>query len=174
MWFLEFQKRGAPHFWLFLTGSVPKAELSAAWYRIVASGDERHLRAGTRIGFIRKPYALAAYAAKYAAKWEQKEVPADYRDVGRFWSRFGGIKVVGQVIARGTVREVAPVVRLVRGLYVASRKRWHLMAGRGRKVLKGFRDNGRFSFIAWGVALPVRHRGIRLRSLAVEVGRYEL
>jgi hypothetical protein len=54
-WVREWQRRGAPHF--HLAGAFPatihdtpiEQRLSLAWYQIVASDDERHLRAGTRI-----------------------------------------------------------------------------------------------------------------------------
>jgi hypothetical protein len=149
MWFLEFQKRGAPHFWLFLTGIIDKDLVSKAWYRIVGSGDERHLRAGTRIGKIRKPYALAAYAAKYAAKWEQKIVPAGYRDVGRFWGRFGGLEVKEEVLVSAPIAKAAGIIRLVKGMYKARRRSY---------TRKRFRDNGQWSFVAWGVAAGLKAR----------------
>lgn len=152
MWFLEFQKRGAPHFHLFVSGKVGKAELSRSWYRIVKSGDVKHLKAGTEVSAIRKPYALAVYAAKYAAKWSQKVVPEGYRDVGRFWGLFGGVKVEEEVIASGKLVDVAKVIRLVRRAYVASRRSY-----REWQVRK-FRDGGCRGFTAWGVAPGIRRR----------------
>lgn len=94
LWFLEFQKRGAPHIHLLLDAPMPQTEMerrllfgevSQAWYRIVKSGDELHLRAGTRVERIRKPDGAARYCLKYAYKTEQKCVPEQYRNVGRFW-----------------------------------------------------------------------------------------
>jgi len=94
LWFLEFQKRGAPHVHILIDSalSTDKAERVAVynkvaqrWYGIVGSGDEHHLRAGTRVERIRKPDGAARYALKYAYKCEQKIVPARYRNVGRFW-----------------------------------------------------------------------------------------
>jgi len=85
-WFLEFQERGAPHFHLFTTFSVPRETVSRWWYDIVGSEDERHLRAGTRIEALTSGREGAiAYAVKYATKSEQKEVPQQYSNVGRFW-----------------------------------------------------------------------------------------
>jgi hypothetical protein len=55
------------------------------WYKIVNSGDEKHLLAGTRVERIRKPDGAARYCLKYAYKCEQKAVPEQYRNVGRFW-----------------------------------------------------------------------------------------
>jgi len=159
MWFLEFQERGAPHFWLFLTGQIPKGKLSKAWYRIVGSGDIKHLKAGTRISAIRKPYALAAYAAKYAAKWDQKCVPEGYTEVGRFWGCFGGMKVEEVVISEGSISVVASVIRVIRRLYVSKRKRWKLKDGARRRK---FKDYGKYSFVAWGCAKAVRDRQLEL------------
>lgn len=89
-WFLEFQSRGAPHFHIFLTDQLPKEWVALTWYYIVDSEDERHLRAGTRIETIRAGKSgIMAYASKYAAKHEQKEVPPDYERVGRFWGVTG-------------------------------------------------------------------------------------
>ncbi|MEN6535739.1 MAG: hypothetical protein ABFD89_18895 [Bryobacteraceae bacterium] len=85
-WFLEFQARGAPHFHLFTTFSIDKGVVARWWYEIVGSDDERHLRAGTRIERLRSGKdGVVAYANKYAAKSEQKEVPPEYTSVGRFW-----------------------------------------------------------------------------------------
>ena len=96
LWFLEFQRRGAPHVHLLIRGlRVHKATqrwVSDAWYRICATGDERHLRAGTRLERIRKPMGARNYAVKYAFKMKQKVVPPGYRNVGRFWGCSKGVK----------------------------------------------------------------------------------
>jgi hypothetical protein len=143
-WFMEFQERGAPHFHAFLTGEVPKEEVAAAWYQIVGSGDERHLRAGTRIEALRELHAAGAYAAKYLKKQEQKEVPEGFSDVGRFWGLFGGLSVevvaevnsqervdtsTGEVVSGGAVQ----AARVMRGLVNARRR----AAGRPK-----FKDSG--------------------------------
>lgn len=107
VWFEEFQKRGAPHFHIFL-GNFPSCGVSGvakAWYRIVGSGDEKHLNwhLGKLSGrpcleWMRKPHAASAYATKYATKMEQKIVPAEYANVGRFWGYFGGLRPVWRYI----------------------------------------------------------------------------
>lgn len=85
-WFLEFQSRGAPHFHIFTTFNVPRETVARWWYEIVQSDDDRHLRAGTRIERLSAGRdGAVAYANKYAAKSEQKEVPPEYVNVGRFW-----------------------------------------------------------------------------------------
>jgi hypothetical protein len=151
-WFMEFQARGAPHFHVFLTGEVPKEEVAAAWYRIVDSGDERHLRAGTRIEALRELHGAGAYAAKYLKKQEQKEVPEGFSDVGRFWGLFGGLSVqpvaevnsleridteTGEIVSGGAVQAARVMRRLVN-----VRRR---AAGRRR-----FRDSGRQGFTGYG------------------------
>jgi len=89
-WFFEFQGRGAVHFHLFLTHRTPKEWIASAWYEVVGSEDKRHLQAGTRIESIFSgKHGMCAYAAKYAAKQMQKEVPESFGWVGRFWGVCG-------------------------------------------------------------------------------------
>lgn len=89
-WFLEFQARGAPHFHFFASHHIDKDWLARRWYEIVGSDDIRHLHAGTRIEAIRSGrYGTCSYASKYAAKSEQKKVPANFLNVGRFWGVYG-------------------------------------------------------------------------------------
>ena len=96
LWFLEFQKRGAPHIHLLLRGMRVSREtqawVSSTWYHICATGDEKHLRAGTRLERVRKPDGARRYALKYAYKMKQKAVPEGYRNVGRFWGHSRGVK----------------------------------------------------------------------------------
>lgn len=123
IWFLEFQKRGAPHFHFLLdadlrsygetvlrrrsgklrghskdtyeTQAECEADVAAAWYRIVGSGDEKHLRAGVSWEVLESEEAAMKYAAQHAAKPHQKVVPAEYLGVGRFWGKLGKIQLVG-------------------------------------------------------------------------------
>ncbi len=150
-WFLEFQKRGAPHFHVFLNRRVEASQVSQRWYEIVGSEDLNHLLAGTRIEMLREQHAASAYAAKYASKVEQKEPPEGFTDVGRFWGTFGDLDVspvevweympqerfvdvsTGQVVPSPGVQ----AARFARRLMSVRRK------GRG---LPPFRDNGRTGF----------------------------
>lgn len=96
-WALEFQGRGAPHFHIFTPFSLlmrSKLACSREWYEIVGSGDEKHLKAGTRIEALRKQDSVGRYAAKYASKTYQKAVPPDYQNVGRFWGNSYNVKPV--------------------------------------------------------------------------------
>jgi len=112
LWFLEFQRRGAPHFHMFVDAQLPEKRADKArvyrmigewWYKIVASDDPRHLKAGTRVEQIRKPKGAARYAVKYAMKAYQKIVPVAYRSVGRFWGHSRGVKPVpvGEIRVNG-------------------------------------------------------------------------
>lgn len=84
IWKLEFQSRGAPHFHLLVFGPrwIDPKWLSRTWFQIVASGDERHLQAGTKVEFIRSWKGVMFYASKYLAKKTQENIPAF---PGRFW-----------------------------------------------------------------------------------------
>lgn len=94
-WFLEFQKRGAPHLHLYLFNcSVSMAQHQSlirwcgpAWADIIGNPDPvehaKHVRAGTSVERAKAKHF--GYAAKYSSKASQKEVPEGFRDVGRFW-----------------------------------------------------------------------------------------
>lgn len=95
LWFLEFQKRGAPHFHILITRKRQRGDIQAvalAWYNIVASGDEKHLLAGTRTERIRKADGAKRYAVKYAFKMKQKVPPKDIVYTGRFYGYSRDVK----------------------------------------------------------------------------------
>jgi hypothetical protein len=100
VWVFEFQSRGAPHFMLYCNHGVDKHDLSAAWYRIVGSGDALHLRAGTQCVLLKFTHGAAGYATKDAAKREQKLIPYGFMGSGRFWGHWG-VKVVPSVVKVG-------------------------------------------------------------------------
>lgn len=107
VWKKEYQRRGAPHLHVYC--AVPASRtfqdwLSRAWYEIVGSGDERHLRAGTGVDWregIRAsdPKRLGVYFAKRASahntaasKEYQHAVPMLWMASGgggRFWGVWG-------------------------------------------------------------------------------------
>ena len=93
-WFLEFQKRGAPHFHFFLSKPLENKDIDKIrrnWHRMVGSSCEHHSTRGCVHEVLRKKHAAGAYAAKYSSKDEQKIVPERYKNVGRFWGLFGDI-----------------------------------------------------------------------------------
>ncbi len=102
LWFLEFQARGAPHIHLILWGDglesinlqVARRVVARAWAGVVDHQDSfersKHLKAGTRLEEMRSPHF--GYAVTYASKPKQKEVPEDFRSVGRFWGTWSYVK----------------------------------------------------------------------------------
>jgi len=94
VWKMEFQRRGAPHFHLAIAApdgvpiEVVRRWISATWYRIVNSGDERHLRAGTQVEpMIHPPVAYFSSHGIHGRdkKGYQNEIPEGYENAGRFW-----------------------------------------------------------------------------------------
>src|SRR5665811_1808702 len=87
-WKLEFQRRGAPHYHLLIVAGETKIPLRAiqewyskAWYEVVGSGDERHLRAGTQVKKANSWRAIVSYGLKYIGKVSQN----NGESVGRIW-----------------------------------------------------------------------------------------
>lgn len=142
LWFLEFQQRGAPHFHVFMPTRVEAMKVARAWYRIVGSGDERHLWAGTRTEALRRPHAAGTYAAKYAAKADQKEVPEDYENVGRFWGTWGSPEIAERICLPHA--EGSRIVRVLRLAYQKQRAEW--------QYARRFKDKGRAGFTAWEIS----------------------
>src|SRR4030043_243485 len=82
VWVLEFQSRGAPHYHIIVSEFIPKEEIAERWYRIVGSGDEKHLRAGAGMGEVRSKGQLYGYLSNYIKKLDQKPPPEGFEDVG--------------------------------------------------------------------------------------------
>jgi hypothetical protein len=89
LWILEFQKRKAPHYHVFLT--VPPDEgtrlkLAEAWCRITSPDDDKALRFHQdQRNWIAWDMGTAGYLCKYLDKEAQKDVPEGYHNFGRFW-----------------------------------------------------------------------------------------
>lgn len=114
LWFLEFQDRGAVHYHLLTTHTFGKEFISECWYQICGTELAIHKKCGTRIEKLRTGRAgIASYAAKYAVKTSQKQVPEGFDNVGRFWGVSGCKKVVSAstFISREST-ELGAVIRL--------------------------------------------------------------
>lgn len=132
LWFLEFQRRGAPHLHIFLSAAMPEplselhrksgrvrkvvrthrpwqAWLSSAWFEIVGSGDPKHLKAGAAWEVMEKPDGAAAYVAKESYKTFQKVVPAGFQNVGRFWGTSRDVPPDEGVLVRATEKQVKEI-----------------------------------------------------------------
>lgn len=153
VWFLEFQRRGAPHYhiltdrslepcqsafyrgrrgWVKVwTNRVMQDRLREVWYRIVGSGDERHLRAGLMWERIEHEEGALRYTATHAGKEVQKLVPSAFQNVGRFWGHSRDCFVAAPDSIEMTTAEVFEAV----GVDALSSR------GRVRKFLWDFKPN---------------------------------
>lgn len=130
-WKMEFQRRGAPHFHLYLV--VPRGGefacwVSETWARIVGASGQAgvdHVKAGTNVdyGFANRctdPKRLAAYFSKHNAAGQgvkdyQHDVPVEWlgqESVGRFWGLWRLERAVSSVPVEDV--DAVQVVRLVR------------------------------------------------------------
>jgi hypothetical protein len=89
LWRLEFQRRGAPHFHLFVFGVrfLPYALVGRWWFEVVGSGDQKHLAAGTEVRRVQNRRKAIHYVAKYMAKPDPE---CGERPTGRVWGVRGG------------------------------------------------------------------------------------
>lgn len=95
LWFLEFQKRGAPHFHILTTLKGPtdgeRETMAEIWADAVSQteSDWRKVKAvhvhTSAWEKIKSAHGAQAYALKYALKTRQKVVPEEYQNVGAFW-----------------------------------------------------------------------------------------
>jgi len=121
-WFIEFQKRGAPHFHFVSELPAPsraERELFANLWASIAEANNlpytaisrpygaeravtgqftrdavyRQHRRSVVWEALRSQDGAARYALKYALKTHQKDVPAFYRDVGRAWATSRGVRL---------------------------------------------------------------------------------
>jgi len=117
IWVLEFQKRGAPHFHLLVTGWISKAWVAAAWADITF-GDAS---ACSRVEAIRDPEAGGKYLAKYLTK-SLDDAGRGVQGVGRWWgvraAKF--LRGAGQRLptVEAAIKEATPwgVQKVVRGV----------------------------------------------------------
>lgn len=88
-WVLEFQKNGNPHFHIVTDCkadiTTQREFVAARWYKIVGSGLQKALKAGTSCDLVRSQAGVASYIAGYLKKANQKQVPDNFHNVGRFW-----------------------------------------------------------------------------------------
>lgn len=173
-WWLEFQRRGAPHFHMVIDRYISPDELTAHWLRIIGVTPCEHCRietrkrqrkggctqfvlcpnrcqysrsynAGVSVEWFVHQHAFAAYVAKEGAKMQQKTVPETYNNVGRFWG-YWGYRIKSSITLYGHLTQIAPLIRIIRKLNNVRRKR----------------DNGRYGFIGWGVGCILHDYGDRI------------
>lgn len=102
LWFLEFQKRGAPHVHIMLDVGLNESDaehIIKKWCDYIAPNEwtwkkmfyvhwQKEPRAVEK---IKKKDGAKRYALKYALKTYQKVVPDDFRNVGRFYGYSKGV-----------------------------------------------------------------------------------
>lgn len=137
LWFLEFQKRGAPHIHV-LWGkdvAVDRQWLAATWFRIVGSGDPKHYRVHCHSKQWQEVYSADGcerYVAKYAHKTFQKVVPEGFENVGRFWGHPLHVKPKVYAVAQMDEAELIKLVGFDKiGRFLASKDaKWFLRCRR--------------------------------------------
>lgn len=114
LWFLEFQRRGAPHFHVMTDLEYPtlwdRKTMASIWVDCIGAQHWRYSNVKTqRVNFediavydvhchpkaweeLRSKGGAARYALKYALKMEQKVVPENYSNVGRLWGTSSPVK----------------------------------------------------------------------------------
>lgn len=110
----------APHYHL-LVWNVPHGRLlewvGVNWYNTVGSGDEKHLRAGTRVEELRSWRGAACYVSKYMAKTSVSELSKAYPGgVGRWWGvvRAENLPFVQAIMCPLTESEAITLIRYMR------------------------------------------------------------
>jgi len=140
IWALEFQFRGAPHYHVIVSEHIDKNELSETWYRIVGSGDEKHLRAGTAVEAIKSKNHLYGYLADYVKKLEQKTPPVGYENVGRFWGASRNLLTFQMIQKINDYYNLARTIKLIRRWYKAHLRQFGIKwrwKGQGFTALDG-------------------------------------
>lgn len=123
LWRIEFKERQsggslgrvAPHFHLLVYGASYRELLQwvpDAWWKVVASGDEDHLKAGTRVERIYSLGGIMRYVGKYIAKVD--DYPPEWQ--GRAWGVIGrrNLPWAVEVVIGLTADESTKLVRLGR------------------------------------------------------------
>lgn len=140
VWVLEFQLRGAPHYHIIASDFIPKDKLAERWYKIVGSGDEKHLKAGTGIEAIKSKGQLYGYLSNYIKKLDQKTPPAEFENVGRFWG--SSRDILGYILCQkiGHYFRLSWNIKLIRKWYKAHLRHFGIKwkwKGKGFTVLDG-------------------------------------
>jgi len=114
IWKFEFQKRGAPHYHMFLWGVEYKDALkhiSICWYEVCGTNDPKHLIAGTRVEQIRNHNGIMRYASKYLGKIIEEDIP---EGLGRLWGYGGNIPLAEGIEFIINDAETARILRYLR------------------------------------------------------------
>jgi len=145
---LEFQERGAPHIHILVDKWINYRTLKHMWFDIVGSGDPYHLEAGTSIRDIQDITKTRIYMSAYARKKDQKDVPAGYENVGKWWTSNDSAKPHEiESCEYETQREMHRENRQITRWRKAVKRRVERASGRRHKKWNVKTGKG---FLAWG------------------------
>lgn len=162
-WGLEFQDRGAPHINFLIPNdiSADSDQVKRAWFKIVGSSDSNHLIYGASVEPIRDKSKLKTYIVGYQYKAEQKTVPSEYQNVGRFWGSSESVKITGRYTKQFDTTEALELyLKPVTEFYEAKLREWSRDTGKQYK-----RQNSNFTM--WGQA-EVINQFIQKEKIYVE------
>jgi hypothetical protein len=143
LWVKEFQKRGAPHFHLFL--SLPVSDqlhsyMAQLWNRVAGNNQLEHLAFHlNKNNFIEWEMGNGQYLTKYLEKNYQKMTPVDFKNVGRFWGSSRHIVNVDRDITYDDLRDIideSEIKLIVRWL-----GRWH--ENKLKNIYKSLKSQGK-------------------------------
>lgn len=92
VWRKEWQQNGMPHYHLLVLGVpfIPHEWVARAWYRVVGSGLEKHLQAGTEVRRVHTYRQACSYLEKYMGK-VSNDAPEGV-GTGRLWGVSGPLE----------------------------------------------------------------------------------
>jgi hypothetical protein len=152
-WGIEFQKRGAAHINILLPFLIDGDDLRKAWFKIVGSQDEKHLTYGATIEEIRDKSKLSTYIVGYQYKRQQKDVPAQFQNIGRFWGSTEKSRASGRYTKRfNTAKALNDYLKPVIDYYKGKLKAWSKNNKKG--YTWQYKGN---SFTLWGGSEIISH-----------------
>ena len=121
-WFMEFQKRGAPHFNILLGNGLEGSELRHWWHELVGKDDPAHAHGcGFYMEEIKSWEKVCGYLVAELCKRQQKTVPKGFENgVGRWWGKWGIAKMRPCCTLKGA--QAIAAARLVRKAVNADRR----------------------------------------------------
>jgi len=106
LWVLEFQKRGVPHYHVWLTAPPDAAlqrKMARSWVKITKGTEEQYKRHCLPSNWCPWDMQNGVYAKKYAIKQVQKDVPPEFQNVGRFWGSSRSLQPVATLFGPGEI-----------------------------------------------------------------------
>jgi hypothetical protein len=136
IWIMEFQGRGTVHFHLFLTlphtTSGLHSFLAKSWNRIAEPDSPEHLKFHNhKKNFIAWSMDKPGYLTKYLEKENQKNVPKNFTNCGRFWGHSSNLVAIPENFTLEDLRqhdwfdELTGEIQDAQKFIVRTLARWH-------------------------------------------------